>query len=260
MPNPIADRRLRSFLIPAIVILALALVAAACGGDDGDGGGGTPTSTATPTPTETPTPEPTPAETPTPEPTPIGTTFEIRMVPSITFDTDELTVPAGTEVTVSFDNQDTSNFHNWAVYTDDSASEALGGATENICQAPCTGEVTFGPLAAGEYFSNVMSTPSTCSGPSSSSRSENVTKSFQRSSLWPLTAAIGVGIALAGVVVSAVIADAASLARIATIVVGGSILMQPYCNDVATWIDSPGVKPSVPSGPEELLPKILRPG
>ncbi len=150
MPKPIAHRRLRSFLIPAIIILALALVAAACGGDD-DGDGGTPTSTATPTATSTATP--TPADTTTPTPTPAATTFEIKMIPTIAFDKTVLTVPAGTEVTVSFDNQDTGQSHNWAVYTDDSASEAIaGGAFENVCTAPCNAEVTFGPLDAGEYF------------------------------------------------------------------------------------------------------------
>ena len=140
MPKPIANRRLRTFLIPTILILALALVAAACG-DDEDGGS-TPTSTATPTATSTATPTPTPTD----------TTFEIKMIPVLAFDKTELTVPAGTEVTVSFDNQDTGQSHNWAVYTDDSASEAIAGAGENICAAPCNAEVTLGPLDAGEYF------------------------------------------------------------------------------------------------------------
>ncbi len=92
---------------------------------------------------------PTPGASPTP---PAGDVFEVLMIPVISFNVDEIAVPAGTEVTVSFDNQDTGQLHNWAVYTDDSASEAIAGDNENICAAPCTGEVTFGPLDPGEYF------------------------------------------------------------------------------------------------------------
>ncbi len=72
------------------------------------------------------------------------------MRPTIQFDTDEITLSANTEVTVSADNQDTAILHNWALYTDDTASELIAGT--EICAAPCLDEVTFTTPPPGEYF------------------------------------------------------------------------------------------------------------
>ena len=123
---------LRSRVSLAFIALGLALVlAVACNGDgdgdgDGDDGGGT-----------------TPAG---------GASAEIKMLPGITFDTDELTIAADADVTITADNTD--GFHNFAVYN--SRDEAEDPAIEPIGQteiesAPFVDTVTLN-LAAGEYF------------------------------------------------------------------------------------------------------------
>lgn len=76
--------------------------------------------------------------------------FAVTMIPTIQFDTDEITLPADSEVTVSADNQDTGIPHNWAIYTDDTASDLI--ALTEICAAPCVDEVTFTAPPPGEYF------------------------------------------------------------------------------------------------------------
>ncbi|MBI1886027.1 MAG: cupredoxin domain-containing protein [Chloroflexi bacterium] len=86
---------------------------------------------------------------PTPGPPTGGVQATIKMVPTLKFDTNELTIAADKDVTVEADNQDTGTPHNFAVYTDESAAEQLG-ATE-ICSAPCTDTVTLN-LAPGDYF------------------------------------------------------------------------------------------------------------
>jgi plastocyanin len=75
--------------------------------------------------------------------------FEIRMVPTLRFDRDEMRVQTG-QITVRADNADGRASHNWAAYTDSSA-EALIAMTE-ICRAPCVEEVTFMTPPVGEYF------------------------------------------------------------------------------------------------------------
>jgi plastocyanin len=76
--------------------------------------------------------------------------FAIAMIPALAFDTDEITLPADTEVTVRADNQDTAILHNWALYTDDTASDLI--AKTKICAASCVDEVTFTAPPPGEYF------------------------------------------------------------------------------------------------------------
>ena len=69
---------------------------------------------------------------------------------SIQFDTDAITVPAREEVTVTLDNQDTAP-HNFAVYRDESAGEAIfegenvdaGASTDYEFTAPPPGEYYF---------------------------------------------------------------------------------------------------------------------
>ena len=93
---------------------------------------------------------------PSPEETPTdggttggGTTVEVAMIPVIQFDTTDVTVPAGQTVTLTADNQDPGIPHNWAVYTDDSASELIAGTP--IC-TDCTETITFEPPPPGVYF------------------------------------------------------------------------------------------------------------
>ncbi len=78
-----------------------------------------------------------------------GTVVDVVMIPTIQFDTVDVTVPAGQTVTLTADNQDTGIIHNWALYTDESASEQLA-ATE-LC-IDCTETITFDPPEPGVYF------------------------------------------------------------------------------------------------------------
>jgi plastocyanin len=118
-----------------------------------------PTTTAvaaTPAPEGTPAGGATPAAEATPpaQETPAGPAqvLDIKMVPTIQFDQSELTAQAGGSVTVRFDNEDQGVPHNWALYTDDSATEAIAGANENICTGPCQAEITFELPGPGTYF------------------------------------------------------------------------------------------------------------
>ncbi len=90
------------------------------------------------------------AASPSPEGSPApGGGLQIVAVPVNKFEQSELTVPAGEEVTVTLDNRDTGQLHNWAVYQDESAGERL--FTTGICPGPCQEKVTF-TVDAGEYF------------------------------------------------------------------------------------------------------------
>ncbi len=83
------------------------------------------------------------------EPTGDGSTVEIAMIPVLAFDTADVTVPAGQSVTLTADNIDPGIPHNWAVYTDDSASELIAGTP--IC-TDCTETITFDAPEPGVYF------------------------------------------------------------------------------------------------------------
>jgi plastocyanin len=152
------SRRLLAFTFLAIA--PLALVAVACGGG---GGKATATSTrpaaATPTAEEAPSPTvaaaPSPTSTPAPEATTAAgaETVEISAVPHIKFDKDTITVKAGSQVTLKFTNTDTGVPHNWAAYTDSTASTLIPGAQTAVCTGPCEEEITFtAPDQPGDYF------------------------------------------------------------------------------------------------------------
>lgn len=160
------SRRLLAFTF--LVIAPLALVAVACGG------GGTktaatstrPAAAATPTrpaasPTAQKTASPTAGATasPTSAPAPMATTapstqtVEIAAVPRMKFDKDTITVKAGSQVTLKFTNSDTGVPHNWAAYTDSTASTLIPGAKTATCTGPCEEEITFtAPDQPGDYF------------------------------------------------------------------------------------------------------------
>ena len=129
--------------VASLVLGAALLVAAACGG--GGDGGETPAAGRTPASEDTPGADETP--------TGGGATAEISMDPINQFDTAELTIAAGTEVTIIADNTDTGIPHNFAVYTSRDAAESGEGAltATEICNAPCTDTATL-TLSAGEYF------------------------------------------------------------------------------------------------------------
>jgi outer membrane protein assembly factor BamB/plastocyanin len=87
----------------------------------------TPSPTATPgtSPTETPEAMATATASPTETSTPAGEAVQLDLTAAnIAFDEDTLTVPVGAMVTMTFTNNDQVP-HNFALYTDDSASESI---------------------------------------------------------------------------------------------------------------------------------------
>ena len=158
----------RLFASTFLVIATVALVSVACGG------GGTkttatptrPAAAATPTrPAASPTaakaasptaaPPAAPTSTPAPAATtaPTAETVEISAVPRIKFDKDTITVKAGSQVTLTFTNNDTGMPHNWSAYTDSTASTPIPGAKTETCTGPCEKQITFtAPSQPGNYF------------------------------------------------------------------------------------------------------------
>jgi len=125
----------------------------------------TPTVAATEIPGTPGAPTPVPEATATPAaPSGEAQVVEISAVPSMKFDKNELRVKAGGKVTVRFTNDDAGVPHNWALYTDDSASEAIVGANEDICTGPCEVEITFDTPPPGEYFFRCDVHPTTMTG------------------------------------------------------------------------------------------------
>jgi plastocyanin len=121
----------------------------------------TPTETGTPTPTETvttPTETGTPTATETANVTTAATTVAGGQnatvdlaAENLAFDTSTITVPAGAEVTVNFDNMDDGIPHNVAVYTDSSATEEI--FVGETITGPAETTYTFtAPEEPGTYF------------------------------------------------------------------------------------------------------------
>ncbi|MCM2466566.1 hypothetical protein DIC75_09660 [Methanoculleus sp. CWC-02] len=114
--------------------------------------------TETPLETGTPTGTETPAATETTGVTTAATTAaggEVATVDivadNMAFDTSTITVPAGAEVTMVFDNQDDGILHNVAVYTDSSATEEI--FVGETITGPETTTYTFtAPEEPGTYF------------------------------------------------------------------------------------------------------------
>ena len=70
---------------------------------------------------------------------------------NIAFNTDKITVPAGSHITVIFNNQDSGIPHNFAVYTDSSAQTPV--FIGQIITGPATITYTFdAPTQPGTYF------------------------------------------------------------------------------------------------------------
>ena len=153
------SRRLLAFTF--LAISTLALVAVACGGGEEEKATATstrPAAAASPTrPAASPTAgaKASPTGTPAPMATtaPAAQTVEISAIPTMKFDKDTITVKAGSQVTLKFTNKDTGVPHNWAAYTDSTASEPIPGAKTEICTGSCEKEITFtAPAQPGEYF------------------------------------------------------------------------------------------------------------
>ena len=156
--------RPNAVLLMALLILSAGMLVAGCTAPGGDGTQPTPTETiSTPTATETPF-ETTPIGTETPAATATtgvttaattaageeNVTVDIA-ADNMAFDTDTITVPAGAEVTIVFDNQDDGIPHNVAVYTDSSAAEEI--FVGETITGPETITYTFtAPEEPGTYF------------------------------------------------------------------------------------------------------------
>ncbi|NLB01120.1 MAG: hypothetical protein GX837_09225 [Methanomicrobiales archaeon] len=70
---------------------------------------------------------------------------------NMAFDTDTITVPAGAEVTVNFDNRDDSVPHNVSFYTDSSAADAI--FVGDLITGPDRVTQTFtAPAEPGTYY------------------------------------------------------------------------------------------------------------
>jgi plastocyanin len=104
-----------------VIAASLAFVAVACGGgggDQGGGGGG-------------------------------GSTVQL-VAKDLSFDTDQITLTAGAQTTVQFDNQDQGLPHNLAIYEDESAETAIFQG--DIVEGPSTTEYSFTAPDVGTYF------------------------------------------------------------------------------------------------------------
>jgi plastocyanin len=118
---------------------------------------------ATPSPAPTPTPTPTPPPTSTTTLAP-GQSVTIDLIAkNIAFDKSTITVAAGAQVTVNFDNQDSGVAHNFAVYTDASTTTQI--FVGQIITGPKTITYTFtAPPTPGNYFFRCDVHPTTMTG------------------------------------------------------------------------------------------------
>jgi plastocyanin len=140
--------------VTAIAVLALALAGCAAGSTPtattpGHTTGSTSTSTPPATTTTTTTPPPSTTVTTTPV-TPQSVTVDL-VAKNIQFDKKTITVPAGAQVTVNFDNQDAGIPHNFALYTDSGAQTSL--FVGEIVAGPKKVTYTFtAPATPGNYY------------------------------------------------------------------------------------------------------------
>ncbi len=93
-----------------------------------------------------------------------GSTVTIDlMAKNLAFNTSTITVPAGANVIINFDNQDSGVAHNFAVYTDSSASTAIFKG--DVITGPKMTTYTFiAPTTPGTYFFRCDVHPTTMTG------------------------------------------------------------------------------------------------
>ena len=116
-----------------------------------------------------PAPTGAPPTAPSAQCAPSGTNLTIEAPPGAAgsgFDTDCLAAPADKAVTVEFDNKDSGVPHNFEVFTDSSATERLGGASDpgDIIVGPDTATYKVEPLKPGNYFFRCDVHPTTMTG------------------------------------------------------------------------------------------------
>lgn len=98
----------------------------------------------------TPTPAPTTTPTTTTTPAPTAVTIDL-VAQNIAFNLSTITVPAGANVTIHFDNKDAQVPHNFAVYTNSAATTVIFRG-ETIT-GPATIDYNFtAPTTPGDYF------------------------------------------------------------------------------------------------------------
>lgn len=112
----------------------------------------TPSTTPPATTTAPPTTSPSSTPTTTAPPTTTVPTVTVNLVAhNIAFNLSTITVPAGAQVIVNFDNQDVSVPHNFAVYTNSSATTPI--FVGQIITGPATITYRFtAPTTPGNYF------------------------------------------------------------------------------------------------------------
>ena len=116
-----------------LIAMSLAFVAVACGGGgDGNAGGAGG-----------------------------GATVDL-VARDTSFDTGEITLTAGAQTTVHFDNQDEGLPHNFAIYEDESAETPIFQG--DIVEGPNTTDYTFTAPDAGTYFFRCDVHPTQMSG------------------------------------------------------------------------------------------------
>jgi plastocyanin len=79
-----------------------------------------------------------------------GNAVSIQAVPVITFSTNSLSWAVDTPVTVTLDNQDSGNIHDWDLYRDEAYTDSIG-KTESV-PAGSSGTVDIPALPAGTYY------------------------------------------------------------------------------------------------------------
>ena len=116
-----------------------------------------PTATASPSVTASPSATASPSITASPSASATATAAGGNAVTidltaqNVAFDKSTITVPAGAQVTINFNNQDNGIPHNFAVYTDSSASQSI--FVGQTITGPDTTTYTFtAPSTAGTYF------------------------------------------------------------------------------------------------------------
>ena len=136
---------------PSILIVAitLGLTVAACRSAATPGWTYAPAPSATSPPSASAGPASPAAGAPSAGPAGGGTSIPIAAL-NIKFDQAELRVPAGTALTIVFDNQDAGIPHNVAIYSDSSGSNKLFGG--EIFPGPGTRSYAVPALPPGTYF------------------------------------------------------------------------------------------------------------
>lgn len=114
---------IRNAVISASILILLAAASVACGGDDDDD-----TASAQETPSSS----------------------LVLVAEDIQFDSDTLTVNAGQEVTLTFENRDAGVMHNFSVYEDSSASTSL--FMGDLITGDDTATYSFEAPEPGTYF------------------------------------------------------------------------------------------------------------